>query len=203
MIKYKIIGEEGINIEDKWSGVKTSLGIHYDFYGITPEIAGAFLDSLIAHITYVREAGFKLGVPDDQLRYHDLSKFSLEEFPFYARNFFGDKADPDGFACAWLHHIHANKHHWQHWIFPDGFTPKGSTVENGVIEMPSRYAKEMIADWMGASKAYTGSFDMMDWLHKNMPSIRVHSKTAAYLRQELDMLGYADVVHLQRFAGEE
>lgn len=201
MIKYKI-GNQTINISDEFSGVKTMLCFDWEPYGITPETAQQFLDSLIAHITYVREAGFKLGVPDDHLRYHDLSKFSLEEFPYYARNFFGDKANPDGFARAWLHHIHKNKHHWQHWIFPDSFTPKGSTVENGVVEMPYNYAKEMIADWMGASKAYIGSFDMMDWLHKNMPNIRVHSKTATYLRQELDMLGYADVVYLQKFAGE-
>lgn len=170
-------------------------------YGIDESVALAFMASLKDHIRFVQEAGRKLGVPEDQLQIHDNSKFSLAEFPGYARHFKGGGA-PDAFALAWLHHIHHNPHHWQYWLFADGFTPRGSEVENGAVEMPIRYALEMIADWMGASMAYTGSFDMMDWLHKNMPKIRVHSKTAAYLRQELDMLGYADVVYLQKFAGE-
>lgn len=194
MIKYKV-GADHISIGDGKYGMATEIDMDYAFYGITPEIAREFLESLIAYITYVREAGFKLGVPDDQLRYHDMSKFSLSEFPYYARNFFGDKADPDGFALAWLHHLQTNEHHWQRWIFPDGFTPKGSTVENGVIEMPRHYALEMIADWMGASRAYTGSFDMMDWLHKNLPKVRVHSVTKEFLRETLDSMGYADVVN--------
>jgi hypothetical protein len=68
--------------------------------------------------------------------------------------------------------------------------------------MPSMYALEMIADWMGASMAYTGSWDMTDWLYKNMPNIRLHSFTAKYVREVLDMLGYADTIYAQRFAHE-
>jgi len=194
MITYQI-EDDRIAIDDSEYRGFTWIDANIEDYHIDKDILGAFLDSLVAHIAYVREAGVKLGVAHQQLVQHDLSKFSLEELPYYARNFFGDKADPDGFARAWLHHIHFNEHHWQHYIFPDGFTPKGSTVENGVVEMPYHYALEMIADWMGASKAYTGSFDMMDWLFKNLPKIRVHSATKEYLRQTLDGMGYADVVN--------
>ena len=88
-------------------------------------------------------------------------------------------------------------------LFADGFTPKGSQVEAGAVEMPQRYALEMVADWMGASYAYTNSWDMADWLTKNMPRIRVHSKTAAYLRGVLDTLGYADIVYMQKFDREQ
>lgn len=159
-----------------------------------------FDESLRKHIFYVREAGKQIGVSLLQLEMHDLSKYSMEEFPYYARQFHGDKADPDGFARAWLHHIHNNPHHWQHWIFPDGFTPKGSNIENGVAEMPYHYALEMIADWMGASYVYTGSWDMQEWLFKNIPRIILHSDTAEYVRQTLDMLGYADTVNGLPFA---
>lgn len=154
-------------------------------YGITNEQTAAYLDSLIAHITYVREAGRKLGVDEIQLRDHDQSKFSFEELPYYVRNFHGDKGDPDGFAMAWLHHIHANPHHWQYFIFSDGFTPKGSSIENGCLPMPSRYVLEMTADWMGANKAYQGHWDMSDWLLKNLPKIKMHSRTAAILESIL------------------
>jgi hypothetical protein len=173
-----------------------------DQYGITELSVDAYFVSLCSHIGYVQEAGRKLGIPNEQLERHDLSKLTVEEFPHYARQFHGDKGDPDGFARCWLHHIHHNPHHWNHWLFADGYTPKGSTVEKGVVEMPQHFAIEMIADWMGASRAYTGSWDMKDWLIKNMPTIKVHSKTAAYLRQELDKLGYAEIVWVQKFANE-
>lgn len=168
---------------------------------IKEEIIEQYLDSLIAHIRYVQEAGSDIGVSPNQLLRHDQSKFTDSEFPFYAKHFFGG-GEPDGFAYAWLHHMNYNPHHWQHWIFPDNFTPKGSDVENGVVEMPEVYALEMIADWMGASKAYTGSWDMADWLHNHMPRIRVHSKTAEFLRSNLDFLGYADIVHTHKWAQE-
>jgi hypothetical protein len=175
---------------------------------LDPLVAERFYESVTAHIRYVREAGRHLGVPESQLAIHDDSKFMAEEFPAYAINFHSGSSPVDGsaasanFVRAWLHHIHHNPHHWQHWIFPDGFSPRGSGVENGVVEMPRHYALEMIADWMGASMAYTGSWDMADWLHKNMPKIRVHSNTATYLRSQLDVLGYADIVYMQRFAHE-
>lgn len=159
-----------------------------------------FVDSLADHLRYVIEAGRLIGVPEIRLMVHDESKFSIHEFRSYAKHFHGG-GYPSGFARAWLHHMHYNPHHWQHWIFPDGFTPKSSNVENGVVQMPNSYALEMIADWMGASMAYTGSWDMNVWLIKNMPNIRLHTETAEYVRGKLDALGYADVV--QRFAHEE
>lgn len=178
--------------------------IDLSIYDCDQAVAKAYLESLQAHIRHVQEAAHKLGlgVPEAQLAVHDQSKFSVEEFPGYARHFHGG-GDPDGFARAWLHHLHHNCHHWQHWIFPDGFNPSGSSVENGVVRMPNHYALEMIADWHGASMAYTGSWDIIGWLHTNMPKIRVHSLTANYLRDVLDMMGYADVVYMQRFAQEE
>lgn len=124
-----------------------------EHYGVDLDVANAYIESLNEHITYVREAGQKIGVHQVQLDTHDRSKWSEAEFPGYARHFKGGGA-PDLFASAWLHHIHHNPHHWQHWIFSDGYAPKNSQVENGVVAMPNVYALEMIADWMGASRAY-------------------------------------------------
>lgn len=178
--------------------------IDLSIYNCDQAVAKAYLESLQAHIRHVQEAAHKfgLGVPEAQLAVHDQSKFSVEEFPGYARHFHGG-GDPDGFARAWLHHLHHNCHHWQSWIFPDGFNPSGSSVENGVVRMPTNYVSEMVADWLGASMAYTGDWDMMDWLWKNMPKIRLHSETARELRSLLDMLGYADVIYMQKFAHEQ
>lgn len=169
------------------------------YYGVDTKIAERFIDTLQDHIKCVIEAGKQLGVPNDQLQVHDDSKWSQQEFPGYALHFQGGGA-PDEFSRAWLHHIHHNPHHWQHWIYPDYYTPKESNVENGMVEMPACYALEMVADWMGASRAYTGSWDMADWLVNNIPRIRVHSKTADHLRSILDNLGYADIVNVYSFA---
>ena len=170
--------------------------------GGVPEHVDAYLDSLVRHITCVREAGRQLGVDIGLLEFHDESKFSDMEFLAAVERFHGGDPNPDRYARAWLHHIHANPHHWQHWIFPDGFIPRGSSVEAGVMEMPERYALEMVADWMGSSMAYTGSWDMTKWLADNMGRIRLHSKTAANVRHVLDMLGYADVDYTRAWAHE-
>ena len=164
-----------------------------------------YRSSLQAHIFHVKQAADKiLGMIPELVANHDESKWGMDEFPYYARQFHGDKGDPDGFARAWLHHIHHNPHHWQHWIFPDGFTPKGSSVENGVVEMPYRYTVEMVADWLGASMAYTNSWDMTDWLAANMSRITLHSRTAAFLRDILDNpLGLGDVAKFYTFANEK
>ena len=177
-----------------------------DYYGIDPVAGEKYLASLVLHIESVQKAATILHLPAHLVASHDASKFSQNEFPHYAINFHGDKSAldagvvSDNFAKAWLHHLHHNPHHWQHWIFPDGFTPKGSKVENGVVEMPQRYALEMVADWYGASMAYTKSWDMSEWLTKNMPRIKVHFQTAIYLWQVLDNEGYGDLVYRVPFA---
>lgn len=170
-------------------------------YGIDLKVAKEFALSLEEHITYVREAGNMIGVSQQQLKIHDISKWSDAEFPGYAMHFKGGGA-PNEFARAWLHHIHHNPHHWQYWIFSDNFTPKGSSVENGVVEMPLDFIKEMVADWMGAGRAYQGHWDMSEWLSNNIPRITIHSKSLIHLRNILDELGYADIIYTKKFKNE-
>jgi hypothetical protein len=148
------------------------------------------------HIAFVQEASISLSlrVREDLLRKHDFSKFSHEEFTQYARQFCGPADDPDGFSCAWLQHIHYNPHHWQHWIFPDGYTPKNSSVENGIVEMPRDYCLEMIADWLGSSMAYTNSWDITDWLYKNLGHVKLHSKSLRFVLDQLSAMGYGRVL---------
>ena len=172
--------------------------------------AQAYLQSLQDHIMYVQEAGIRLGVPFEMLKVHDQSKYSREEFMPYALNFFNQDGTPRdaardvpfdevpgteiqieyNFTLAWKHHLQNNDHHWQHWMFPDGYHKPllveiGSMTEDGVVKMPGICVLEMIADWMGASKAYTDSWDMSEWLENNMPRITLHPTTAEFLRATL------------------
>lgn len=164
--------------------------------------ATRYLDSLVLHIQSVRQAGQRLRVLPQLLEFHDQSKFSGYEFRAAVDRFHGGDPEPDAYAAAWLHHVHNNPHHWQHWMFPDGFSPKGSSVEAGVMEMPRQYALEMVADWMGSSMAYTGSWDMTKWLTENMGRIRLHSKTARAVREVLWALDYPDEVVERPWAHE-
>lgn len=171
-------------------------------WGITLAEALAYQDSLLTHIHYVREAARIVGgIPTRQLMAHDESKYTAEEFPFYTRQFFGDKGDPSGWARAWLHHIHHNHHHWQHWVFPDNYTPRGSDVEGGIVQMPEVYVREMVADWMGANRAYEQTWDMAKWLKANLYRIKLHSETrTAVLGILTNTLGY-DLAELEVRSG--
>jgi hypothetical protein len=161
---------------------------------LTQEMIDRYLESLELHRKYVKEAGRVLRVDEDLLKIHDASKNSPEEFYAYVRQFAGPADDPDGFARAWLHHMNHNQHHWQYWIFPDGFGD-GKTTEQGRIEIPKKYVLEMIADWMGANMAYQGSWDMRNWLESHFPKIKpyLHSNTHKYVREVLARIGYVTI----------
>ena len=156
---------------------------------IDANVADRYSESLRRHIAYVQDAGRLLGVPDHQLAVHDDSKWSCWEFAAYAQNFEGG-GDPIRFPFAWLHHMHNNEHHWQYWLFPDGWVMEQSTMEKGIIEMPENYVLEMVADWMGASMSYTGSWDMTKWLDNNLSKVVLHTRSRITLNNILQYLGY-------------
>ena len=131
----------------------------------------------LRHKWFVFLACRRMGVPLWRAIVHDWSKFTPAELSHYDRQFFGDKSDPVGFARAWLHHQNYNPHHWEYWITRSDHSRGASGAVDGCLEMPETYVREMIADWMGASRAYTGSWDMTRWLEKNLPIIRLHPDT--------------------------
>ncbi len=143
----------------------------------------------LKHKWYVFQACRLMHVPLWRAIVHDWSKFACSELPHYDRQFFGDKGDPAGFAAAWLHHQNHNPHHWEYWI-----TRSGHAVDDNdaaPLPMPETYIREMIADWMGASKAYTGSWRMEKWLEINLPIMRLHPDTRAELGYLLAQHGHA------------
>lgn len=55
---------------------------------------------------------------DDEVKNHDLSKLSMEEFTQYRQFFYPTKdevKDKKLFLSAWEHHKENNVHHWQNW----------------------------------------------------------------------------------------
>ena len=163
-----------------------------------------YLKYVLSHKYYVFLAGRKIGVSLWQLAVHDLSKFGRHEFMQYARKYsypavggvwpsrgliasyvgHTQESVDEAFNYAWLNHANKNPHHWQYWI----------VCENGgdskVLDMPKKYAREMVADWMGAGRAITGSWDMTDWLHQNLYKVVVSKNTLLFIESILSDLGY-------------
>ena len=76
---------------------------------------------------------------------HDMDKFRPKLFIPYVQYYYRGRheKDKEAFDAAWDRHKKRNKHHWQHWLSPDG-TPQ---------EMPYHYNVEMFCDWVGVGKA--------------------------------------------------
>jgi len=158
-----------------------------------------YLKYVLRHKWFVLVAGRRIGgAPLWRLLIHDWSKFSPSEWGTYARFFYGHRLSPvryqdwaieeekrqlqGPFDRAWLHHQHANPHHWQHWVLRED---SGATK---VLEMPEHFAREMVADWMGAGRAITGKWEAREWYEKNAGNILLapgtRSLVAALLREE-------------------
>lgn len=60
------------------------------------------------------------------------------------------------YNAAWLHHLHANPHHWQHWML---HLDNGRTL---VLNPPNAVANEMIADWLAAGPKVLRRPDMRE-----------------------------------------
>lgn len=134
----------------------------------------------IRHKWFVFCAGIKTKTPLWQLIIHDWSKFAPLEAPAYGRQFFGDQNDPLGFSRAWNHHQKTNPHHWEYWIMISGHN-RGGFPDGSALPMPERYVREMVADWLGASRAYEGrwprSLMSWKWFIENFGKLRLHPVT--------------------------
>lgn len=56
-----------------------------------------------------------------------------------------------------------------------------------VLPMPDRYRREMLADWIGAGRAYLGNPDTCAWYLENRAKLILHPETRAWLEKELGL----------------
>ena len=130
----------------------------------------------VKHKTFVFRAGLRTGAPIWRLIIHDWSKFTPAEAPHYGRQFFGSADDPLGFSYAWLHHQRNNPHHWEYWVPVTGHN-RGGYKDLEPLPMPEWAAREMVADWIGASRAYEGrwpeSVEAWPWFQDHWLGITV------------------------------
>lgn len=143
----------------------------------------------IKHKYFVLLAGLKIGCPLWRLITHDLSKFTFSELPHYQRQFFGKADDPQGFVKCWLHHQNKNDHHWEYWVPRTGNPPYKN---NEPLPMPDGAILEMIADWIGAGRAYNGKYpDFNNWIwwENNKDKVILHGNTREIIEDIITGLG--------------
>jgi hypothetical protein len=156
------------------------------------------LQYLLKHKYYVMRECFKrqeyvLGIT------HDLSKIFPWEFIPYAHSFYGDHWDwnvikymsptfpykwtkqgvEESFDKAWLYHQKLNKHHWQFWLLQKD---DGTAIP---MEIPLKYRKELISDWIGAGIAINGHNEVFDWYQNNKDKIILAPFTRKWIEEEL------------------
>jgi hypothetical protein len=141
-----------------------------------------YLQYVFRHKYFVYREGRKLGVSRWQLFVHDWTKFSRAEFEPYVVYFnLKDRwaHDPvkkrqvkDEFDRAWLHHIHKNPHHWQHWVL------RTDTEGVKVLEIPDKFVREMCADWEGVGAAFGQPMGhAARWYIQNRETMALHPLT--------------------------
>lgn len=142
-----------------------------------------YLWYVLRHKWYVFTECVRLGIPWAGVT-HDWQKFTRAEWRPYALTFYGGYGREDrpawlvtAFERAWRHHLRHGPHHWEHWIIKAGDFSECSV-------MPTRYVREMVADWYGAGCARNGAPKGADryaevrvWYSKQGDRIRLHPVT--------------------------
>ena len=138
------------------------------------------------------------GAIDGQILCHDISKNSNEEYTPYDLYFYGNNksyAVVQNFRKAWLHHIHVNPHHWQHWILVNDDPGEGEIL----LEMPYPYIIEMICDWWAFSWQKGNLSEIFSWYDEHQQYIRLAPKTREIVEDILwklrGRLGYNVLAH--------
>jgi hypothetical protein len=119
-----------------------------------------------------------------QISLHDVSKYSDQEYDAYDKYFYGDKTKEvkENFNVAWLHHIHNNPHHWQHWVLindDDG---------THALEMPKEYVIEMICDWWAFSHKSGNLYEIFDWYKSHKKNMILHENTKKLVEDLLNKI---------------
>lgn len=158
----------------------------YDDYLVEHKAAvKACLELLASEPTFIR--GLTQSKIDRIAAQHDASKYTKEEYAGYDCYFYGVKDErPDVqevFDKAWLHHIHNNPHHWQHWVLveDDSGSPK-------TIKIPEIYLVEMVADWGSFAYRKKMPLELRSWYDSHKDKIVMHPESKAKVEQLVDLL---------------
>ena len=112
-----------------------------------------------------------------EIRTHDMSKLSAEEFVPYRQKFYGiNKEKIVGFKEACNHHIQHNPHHWENWTTKTCYHPYE----------PEIHLVHMICDWMAMGKTYNDT--AKEYYEKNKNNIIIPQWSIDYIYEIFDRI---------------
>lgn len=154
------------------------------------------IPELVSEDNFIEETAY-YGELDEIIASHDSSKYInrpdaenyydlTTEYDAYAQYFYGTQTPEvrDAFDRAWLSHIHANPHHWQHWLLQND-DPK---IGLKVLDMPYVFIMEMICDWWAFSWKENKLHEIFEWYDKNKAGILLSDKTKERVESILNKL---------------
>jgi len=160
----------------------------------------AYLDYLEEHFNNIRKAFQELseacdGMPwvgDDctwhklrqEICYHDVSKFSAEEFTQYRDKFFPlhipSNEDNSNFKKAWEHHYTNNEHHCE---FINNLPSEDINTKPGLVE---RYLVHMLVDWTAMGYKFGDTAEK--YYEANKAKINLHKEHEDFIYTIFDKL---------------
>jgi len=149
-----------------------------------------FIVATLRHKWFVYLAGRRLGVPLWRLIVHDWTKFFLAGA--YGAYLYGDdpgRQEHEAFQTAWLYHQNHEGHHWEYWI-PRTRHTRGESGELVPQPTPDVLVREMVADWIGATRAYAGKWpskaEKWWWFEEHYHRMNLHPATRALVKWYVD-----------------
>lgn len=118
---------------------------------------------------------------------HDRSKNTIAEYEPYDAYFYGRNksyAVVQEFNKAWLHHIHSNPHHWQHWVLINDEPGEGGVI----LDMDYCYILEMICDWWAFSWKKGDLTEIFEWYNKHKDYMKLSPKTRKTVEDILEKI---------------
>lgn len=141
---------------------------------------------LAAYNMYGEQLASRLGISLSILwlnvKMHDESKYSDEEYNAYRRKFFPcsfEKANPKDFEMAWHHHLSSNPHHPEYWTYVD------DNKEPRILDMPDIYIAEMLLDWQAMSMKFNNT--IREYYEKNRDSKPISDDTKKKIDSVIDI----------------
>ena len=115
---------------------------------------------------------------------HDQSKYDKEEYDAYDKYFYGNRSYEvvEDFKLAWLHHIHQNPHHWQHWVLLND--DEGEEC----LEIPLCYIIEMICDWWSFSWKTGNLMEIFNYYDQHKDKIKMNEFSRNQLEDILNKM---------------
>lgn len=114
---------------------------------------------------------------DQDVKNHDASKLSAQEFTQYRQWFFpaeGEEKNKELFLEAWTHHKMVNAHHWQNWTL---------TADHLYADA---YLVMMLVDWIAMS--YEFGDTAKDYYEKNKAKINLPDWAVKVMYEVFDII---------------